>query len=103
MRQATGCSVGIKKTNQTNTKKASQIKTGDRIAIKRMKGGKETGIRILHIGIVKGVVLDIDKIICTVDWVATDINRNIEQSRGCFASIHGPFVNDAWVQEVFCI
>ena len=68
-----------------------------------MKGGKETGIRILHIGIVKGVVLDIDKIICTVDWVATDINRNIEQSRGCFASIHGPFVNDAWVQEVFCI
>ena len=83
--------------------KASQIKPGDRIAIKRMKGQGQTGIRIFHIGIIKGVILETNKVICTVDWVATDLKRNIEESRGCFASIHGPFIQDAWVQEVFCL
>lgn len=83
--------------------KASKMKPGDRIAIKRMKGHGQTGIRIFHIGVIKGVILEVNKIICTVDWMATDLNRNIEESRGCFASIHGPFVSDAWVQEVFCL
>lgn len=84
-------------------KRASQIKPGDRIAIKRMKGQGQSGIRIFHIGIIQGVILDTNKVICTVNWVATDLNRNIEESRGCFASIHGPFPHDAWVQEVFCL
>ncbi len=83
--------------------KASQMQPGDRIAIKRMKGQGQTGIRIFHIGIIKEVILDSDKIICTVNWVATDLERNIEESRGCFASIHGPFIHDSWVQEVFCL
>jgi len=30
----------------------------DRIAIKRMKGGGQTGIRIFHLGIFKGVILE---------------------------------------------
>ncbi|BCK11765.1 hypothetical protein ACI1G1_003439 [Vibrio cholerae] len=83
-------------------KKASQMKRGDRIAIKRMKG-RETGIRILHLGVIKGVILDTDKVVCTVDWVATDLDRDINESRGCFASIHGPYENDGWVQQVFCL
>lgn len=96
--------LGWKKEDQPGQyEKASQIKAGDRIAIKRMKGQGQTGIRIFHIGIIKGVILDADKVICTVNWVATDLNRNIEESRGCFASIHGPFVSDRWVQEVFCL
>jgi hypothetical protein len=83
-------------------KKASQIQRGDRIAIKRMKG-REAGIRILHLGVIKGVILDTDKVVCTVDWVATDLNRDISESRGCFASIHGPYEKDTWVQQVFCL
>jgi len=84
-------------------KKASEMKPGDRIAIKRMKGRKQTGIRIFHLGIIKGVILETDKVICTVDWVATDLNRNIEESRGCFKSIHGPFEHDSWIEKVFCL
>lgn len=83
--------------------KASKMKPGDKIAIKRMKGKGQTGIQIMHIGIIKGVILETSKIICTVDWVRTDLNRNIEESRGAFASIHGPFDLDAWVQQVFCL
>ncbi|WP_273859598.1 hypothetical protein [Photobacterium sp. GSS17] len=48
-------------------KNASQIKSGDKIAIKRMKGRGQTGIKILHLGIVKGVILDTDKVVCTID------------------------------------
>lgn len=96
--------LGWKENDQPDQyKRASQIKLGDRIAIKRMKGQGQTGIKIFHIGIVKGVILETNKIICTVNWVATELNRNIEESRGCFASIHGPFLHDSWVQEVFCL
>ncbi|NKC13703.1 MAG: hypothetical protein GKR94_16400 [Gammaproteobacteria bacterium] len=84
-------------------KKASEIKAGDRIAIKRMKGQGQTGIRIFHIGVVKGVILDTNRVICTVDWVATDLARDIEESRGCFQSIHGPYEKDTWVENVFCL
>jgi len=37
------------------------------IAIKRMKGKGQTGIRIMHIGIIKGVILDTDKVVCSVN------------------------------------
>jgi len=83
--------------------KAAEMKPGDRIAIKRMKGKGKTGITILHLGIVRGVVLETNKVICTVNWVATDLNRNVADSRGCFKSIHGPFKHDDWVEEVFCL
>ncbi|HHP0494748.1 TPA: hypothetical protein ACRZ2U_005572, partial [Vibrio harveyi] len=91
------------KSQPAQYKNASQIQSGDRIAIKRMKGRGQTGIKILHLGIVKGVILDTDRVICTVDWVATNLDRNIEESRGCFKSIHGPFEKDDWVEKVFCL
>ena len=84
-------------------KKAEEIKIGDRIAIKRMKGKGQTGIRIMHLGIIKGVILDANRVICSVNWVATDLNRDIDESRGCFKSIHGPYTEDEWVQNVFCL
>lgn len=83
--------------------RASKIQPRDRIAIKRMKGKGQTGIRILHLGIVKGVILDTNKVICTVNWVATDLNRDISESRSCFQSVHGPFEYDAWIQKAFCL
>jgi len=88
-------------------KRASKIQPGDRIAIKRMKGRSQTGIRILHLGIVKGVILDVNRVICTVDWVATNLDRDVANSRGCFQAIHGPFGRDPnelpWIREVFCL
>ena len=84
-------------------KKASEIKPGDRIAIKRLKGRGQKGIKVFHLGIIKGVILDTDKVVCTVDWVATDLERDIPESKGCFASIHGPFEKDTWIEQVFCL
>lgn len=82
---------------------AAQMKPGDRIAIKRMKGKGQTGIRVMHLGIIRGVVLDTNKVICTVNWVATDMNRDIKESRGAFQSIHGPYEHDTWIAEIFCL
>lgn len=82
---------------------ASNMKSGDRIAIKRMKGGSQTGIRIMHIGIIREVIRETNKVICTVNWVATDLRRDIEESRGCFKSIHGPYPHDSWIQKIFCL
>ena len=82
---------------------ASTMQPGDRIAIKRLKGKSQKGIRILHLGIVKGVIRDTSNVICTVDWVATNLNRNISDSRGCFQSVHGPYEHDLWIQEIFCL
>jgi len=56
-----------------------------------------------HLGLIKGVILETNKVICTVDWVATNLERDIEESKGCFKSIHGPFEKDAWVEKVFCL
>lgn len=83
-------------------KKGEKINVGDRIAIKRMKGKGASDIKILHLGIVKGVISDIDKVICIVDWVVKDLNRDVE-SRGCFKSIHGPYQKDEWIEKIFCI
>ena len=65
---------------------ASKIQSGARIAIKRRKGKGQTGIRILHLGIVKGVNLDTNCVVCTVNWIATNLNRDIDEGRGCFGS-----------------
>ena len=83
--------------------RAKKMRPGDRIAIKRMKGRNKTGLRIMHLGIIKGVIGDTEKVLCTVDWVATNLNRDIADSRGCFKSVHGPYKRDEWVQEVFCL
>jgi hypothetical protein len=84
--------------------RARQMKAGDRIAIKRNTGGRNpTGaIRILHLGIIKRMHTD-DGIWCSVNWVVTDLNRTVENGRGCYASVHGPFPVDDWVREVFCL
>jgi len=88
--------------------KAAEISVGDRVAIKRLLGRGQTGLRIMHIGIVRGVILDVNKVICTVNWVATDLNRVINESKGCFKSVHGPYfksdpLSKQWVEEVFSL
>ncbi|MGF1452479.1 MAG: hypothetical protein ACFB21_10445 [Opitutales bacterium] len=88
--------------------KATKIEIGDRIAIKRMKGRGQSGIRIMHIGVIRGVILDADKVICSVNWVATHLNRDIAESKGCFASIHGPYYKSnpdqkSWIEGIFSL
>ncbi|MXZ57708.1 MAG: hypothetical protein F4Z16_04400 [Rhodothermaceae bacterium] len=83
--------------------RAAEMEEGDRIAIKRMKGKGQVGIRILHLGIIKGVIRDSNLIICTVDWVVTNLDRDISESRGCFKSVHGPYDHDSWIEEIFCL
>ncbi|MBE2180082.1 MAG: hypothetical protein IAE97_06390 [Chthoniobacterales bacterium] len=84
--------------------RASQIRIGDRIAIKRMRGKGKTGIKIMHIGIVQGIILDTTKVICTVQWCATNLERSIPESKGCFQSIHGPYTPQSegeWLRHIF--
>ncbi len=94
--------LGWKKEDQKSQfEKAEKIKSGDRIAIKKMKGKGSSEIKICHLGIVKGVILEANKVICTVDWVVKDIqNRNVG-SKNYFASIHGPITDEKWLKEVF--
>ena len=82
--------------------KGEQIKVGDRIAIKRMKGKGSSEIKNLHIGIIKGVVAETNKIICVVDWIVKNLDRNVE-SKGCFGSIHGPYDKNEWIEKIFCL
>ena len=71
--------------------KADTMKKGfsTRIAIKRMKGQAQKDIKIMHVGIIQGVVIETNKVVCAVDWVATDLDRSVD-SNGCFKSVHGP-------------
>lgn len=86
--------------------RAMNIRHGDRLAIKRMKGPGQTGLRILHLGIVRSGPHRLAEggLLFVVDWVATDLDRDIAESRGCFATVHGPYTfDDPWVAEVFRI
>ena len=85
---------------------AKGIRVGDRIAIKRMKGRGSPLIVIKHIGIVKGIVEDDERVICSVEWINTNINRDVA-SKGCYASVHGPFTRERdsseWLNEIFSL
>jgi len=88
--------------------KAQKIKKNDRIAIKRMMGKGASEIKILHVGIVEGVVDYGNLVICVVNWLVTNKNISVE-SRGCFASIHGPYKmnedeeNKNWLNSIFSL
>ncbi len=78
-----------------------QIKVGDRIAIKKMLGQGSPNIEIRAIGIVTEIDL-YDKRVY-IHWANTDLQREVA-SKGCFASIHGPFAaDDDWTRKVFLL
>ena len=72
--------------------------------VKRMLGGKRIGIRVLHIGIIKGVISDPQEDRCplfTVEWLATDLDRILEGGKDkgnpqLPKSIHGPIQPSDW-------
>ena len=76
-----------------------QIQPGDRIAIKRMLGQGSKDIEIRAIGTVKEIDPDDKRVY--IHWAASGLQRKVA-SKGCFASIHGPFAaDDDWTRLVF--
>ena len=94
--------LGWDKTAQpAQAKLRDRIRPGDRIAIKRMLGKGSTEIEIRALGVVKEIDSEDQRVY--IDWLVRDVNRKVK-SRGCFASIHGPFQeNDQWTKDVFRI
>lgn len=85
-----------------------QMRKGDRIAIKRMKGGQgnNTKMKILAIGII--VDVDHDRGQAFVDWCGDEKLRDrTVPIRGCLRTVHGPYqVGDSpdtrnWLNEIF--
>ena len=76
-----------------------QIQPGDRIAIKRMLGQGSPNIEIRALGTVKEIDPDDKRIY--IHWAISGLQREVP-SKGCFASIHGPFpAGDEWTRLVF--
>jgi hypothetical protein len=76
-----------------------QIRTGDRIAVKRMLGRGSSEIEIRALGIVTDV--DPAEWRVYVNWVVTGLARRVP-IHGCAGSLHGPFqADDGWTREVF--
>ncbi len=76
-----------------------QVRTGDRVAIKRMLGQGSPNIEVRALGVVTAIHPD-DRSI-TVQWAVSDLRRAVP-AKGCFRSIHGPFPqDDAWTRQVF--
>lgn len=86
----------------TQRERFTQIKKGDRIAVKKMLGRGSTEIEIRALGIVKDV--DQEEWRAYVEWLTTkEFSRKVP-IKGCAASVHGPFqYSEPWVREVFCI
>lgn len=81
--------------------KRDRIDSGDRLAVKAMRGRGADTITIKALGVVKEV--HDGKVY--VDWLLTDLDREVE-SKGCFQTIHGPYGVERepeWVKDVFHI
>jgi hypothetical protein len=84
---------------QVQNQRRDQIRVGDRIAIKRMLGRGAADIEIRALGVVTEIDPDDHRVY--VRWAISDLGRSVP-SRGCFASIHGPFAAaDEWTRLVF--
>ena len=68
--------LGYKKdSSEKQYETAKTIKKNDRIAIKRMMGKGSEDVRILHVGIVEGVVDYGNLVTCVVNWIV--VNKDI--------------------------
>ncbi|NAX23373.1 hypothetical protein [Vibrio sp. V39_P1S14PM300] len=86
----------------TQRERFSQIRSGDRIAVKRMLGRGSADMEVRALGVVRDV--DFEEWRVYVNWLTDAQFARKVPLHGCTASIHGPFdSNDAWVQNVFCI
>jgi hypothetical protein len=81
------------------TRRRDQIQPGDRIAIKKRSISNKSNIEIRAIGFVTGIDPQNHRVY--IRWAVSDLHQEVP-SRGCFASIHGPFSGDEdWTQRAF--
>ncbi|MBV4545593.1 hypothetical protein BK675_01640 [Pseudomonas fluorescens] len=96
---------GVGNSIKNQQERFTHVKTGDRIAVKRLLGKGSSEMAILAIGKVKDV--DISEWRIYVDWIISDIKDRNVPLRGCAASIHGPFSklgkDEEWIQKIFCL
>ncbi len=84
-----------------HAKLRDQMQSGDRIAIKRMLGKGSPNIAVHALGVITEIDENDRRVY--VDWLVKGLERQVP-SKGCFASVHGPFhPDDPWVKEVFQI
>lgn len=88
-------------------RRALLIDRDDRIAIKKLRGGGQSEIDILHLGIVKGVI-DVEsenQAVFTVDWIVQNMNRTVPmEGVGGIVRINGPFgTDDERIRAIFCL
>jgi hypothetical protein len=75
------------------------IRSGDRIAIKRMLGQGSSSVEIRALGTVKEIDPEDQRV--HIHWAVSGLERQVP-AKGCFASIHGPFAADEdWTRLVF--
>lgn len=79
-----------------------KIKSDDRIAVKKMLGRGSPEMEVRAIGIVKNI--DQEKWRVHVDWLLSDIGRNVPIC-GCMKALNGPYSPDVdkWISTVFYI
>ncbi len=81
----------------------SQIRPGDRLAIKALRGRGASTVTIKALGIVKEVGADDRRVY--VNWIVTELDREVE-SKGAYGTLHGPFVDPGdtdWINKAFRI
>ena len=92
------------KPTDTEKEQLSQFKPDDRIAVKRMLGTASRNIEIRALGILMSKAkIEPDSAFGRVEvhWVLDRLKREVP-SKGCFATIHGPFDPDKdWTKTVF--
>lgn len=80
-----------------------QMAIGDRIAVKKMLGQGSSNIEIRAIGIIKHIDIEDGYKRIYVNWVLDELSRQVP-SRGCFGSVHGPYLyDDDWTRTIFCL
>lgn len=80
-----------------------KMRTGDRLAVKKMLGQGASEIEIRALGIIKHIDDEDGYRRVYVDWVAEGLARRVS-SKGCYKSVHGPFEPaDDWTRQVFCL
>ncbi len=77
----------------------SEMKIGDRIAVKRLLGQGNDKMVILAIGI----ITHIEGQVINVNWVMKNMTRKVSLNGGCFGTISNPFTPNGWIRRIFTI
>jgi|GEM_PF-1675205 len=85
------------------TDRRSQLRVGDFLAVKRLKGQGAKEMDVLAIGVI--TAFNASRRVAFVKWLDTHLNHSVAL-KGCVQAINGPFSysDDAdrpWIREVF--